>query len=914
MATDKRPPLCRVGAARGMAGPHWPPWALCATLLATLAPAAARASYIVKEFSDSFVTDKLNHMVVDEHTGRVYVGAINRLYQLSRDLDLVISVETGPEDDDPECSPANECPAYVVKRPTDNVNKALVIDKTHGTLIVCGSLFQGRCQVRNLHNVSVVERQAEEAVVANNETASTVAFIAPGPPNPPETHVLYVGVTFTGGARAPYRNEVPAVSSRSLDRDRMFTISELAVTTGTRMSINSLARERYYISYVYGFGSNGFSYFLTTQMRRSTETSPYISKLVRVCQDDPHYYSYTEIPIDCIDDKGIKYNLAQAAHVATAGSDVATKLGITAQDDVFRRCACTRSRTSGTSLRATSWSATAATWIAVSSSSRPARSASRRCRVGAARGMAGPHWPPWALCATLLATLAPAAARASYIVKEFSDSFVTDKLNHMVVDEHTGRVYVGAINRLYQLSRDLDLVISVETGPEDDDPECSPANECPAYVVKRPTDNVNKALVIDKTHGTLIVCGSLFQGRCQVRNLHNVSVVERQAEEAVVANNETASTVAFIAPGPPNPPETHVLYVGVTFTGGARAPYRNEVPAVSSRSLDRDRMFTISELAVTTGTRMSINSLARERYYISYVYGFGSNGFSYFLTTQARRSTETSPYISKLVRVCQDDPHYYSYTEIPIDCIDDKGIKYNLAQAAHVATAGSDVATKLGITAQDDVLYAVFSVSERSEGENSDKPTNKSALCVYSLKDIRHKFTRNIMEECYRGNVDRGLEFISPGKKCVSTKFELLETVGEDFCGMDVNTPIGGSMAVTAVAVLTVDTLLTSVAATSTGDFTVVFAGTATGHIKKVVVEPLSERKIKANEYGDLAVQHGSRVQADLRFDKRKQHLYVMTEKKVSKVKVQECHLYASCGECLGARDPYCGWCSLENK
>ncbi|XP_037086635.1 plexin-A4-like [Pollicipes pollicipes] len=35
---------------------------------------------------------------------------------------------------------------------------------------------------------------------------------------------------------------------------------------------------------------------------------------------------------------------------------------------------------------------------------------------------------------------------------------------------------------------------------------------------------------------------------------------------------------------------------------------------------------------------------------------------------------------------------------------------------------------------------------------------------------------------------------------------------------------------------------------------------------------------------------------------------------RVSKVKVQECHLYASCGECLGARDPYCGWCSLENK
>ncbi|XP_043213121.1 plexin-B3-like [Amphibalanus amphitrite] len=36
--------------------------------------------------------------------------------------------------------------------------------------------------------------------------------------------------------------------------------------------------------------------------------------------------------------------------------------------------------------------------------------------------------------------------------------------------------------------------------------------------------------------------------------------------------------------------------------------------------------------------------------------------------------------------------------------------------------------------------------------------------------------------------------------------------------------------------------------------------------------------------------------------------------RQVSKVKVQECHQYTTCSECLGARDPYCGWCSLENK
>ena len=50
---------------------------------------------------------------------------------------------------------------------------------------------------------------------------------------------------------------------------------------------------------------------------------------------------------------------------------------------------------------------------------------------------------------------------------------------------------------------------------------------------------------------------------------------------------------------------------------------------------------------------------------------------------------------------------------------------------------------------------------------------------------------------------------------------------------------------------------------------------------RQVVVEPLSD-VIAGTEYADLTVRQGSRVQADLRLDPSKQHLYVMTEKKVS--------------------------------
>ena len=80
------------------------------------------------------------------------------------------------------------------------------------------------------------------------------------------------------------------------------------------MFVNSLARERYPINYIYGFASEGFSYFLTSQMRH-TQPSPYHSKLVRVCHDDSDYYSYTEIPIQCMGQDGKDYSLVQVYDV-----------------------------------------------------------------------------------------------------------------------------------------------------------------------------------------------------------------------------------------------------------------------------------------------------------------------------------------------------------------------------------------------------------------------------------------------------------------------------------------------------------------------------------------------------------------------------------------------------------------------
>lgn len=476
--------------------------------------------------------------------------------------------------------------------------------------------------------------------------------------------------------------------------------------------------------------------------------------------------------------------------------------------------------------------------------------------------------------------------------------YKNNSLTYSTFSPPSPQVYVGAVNKLYQISSDLNIIAAVTTGPHNDSNECS-ILECPIDIVRRPTDNWNKVLLIDHSAGNLIVCGSLFQGICHIRSLQNVSIIEHEMQEAVVANVPNASTVAFIAPGPPVPSENNVFYVGVTFTGNS--PYRSEIPAVASRSLARDKLFQIASSAVTTGTRIFVNSYARESFLINYVYGFSSERFSYFLTTQHKSSAHNTPkeLITKLVRICQDDSNYYSYTEIPVDCISES-TKFNVVNAAHVGKPGPDLAENLGITTEDDVLFAVFSDS------NDSKNANKSALCIYSLKAIRRKFMQNI-KSCFNGIGQRGLDYISVNMPCVPTK---LQTISEDFCGLDVNSPLGGEQAIASIPVLLSELKMTSIAVTTTSNFTVVFIGTLTGQLKKVVVESSGS----AQQYALMNVDVGSKIQPDMYLDTVKYDLYLMSTHKLFKIKVYDCSVYTTCVACLSAKDPFCGWCSLENK
>lgn len=78
--------------------------------------------------------------------------------------------------------------------------------------------------------------------------------------------------------------------------------------------------------------------------------------------------------------------------------------------------------------------------------------------------------------------------------------------------------------------------------------------------------------------------------------------------------------------------------------------------------------------------------------------GFQSGNFAYFATRQPKGDNAQGgwPIISKLVRICTNDVHFWSYTEVPLECNKD-GETYNLIQDVYLSKPGYDLAISLGV-------------------------------------------------------------------------------------------------------------------------------------------------------------------------------------------------------------------------
>ncbi|GFO07417.1 nicotinamidase-like [Plakobranchus ocellatus] len=423
------------------------------------------------------------------------------------------------------------------------------------------------------------------------------------------------------------------------------------------------------------------------------------------------------------------------------------------------------------------------------------------------------------------------------------------------------------------LNENLQLQSTAQTGPQLDHPLCRPRFtniSCKNHQYEW-TNNYNKILLIDYVNKCLISCGTLYQGVCEKRSLENVTQVlsNNSYPNCVVNVNKSSYTVAFIGPGPAINSSSNVLYVANTFYDHLFA----RIPSVGSRKLSDFTLLYDDVVEEFTQSYIRFDHSRLSKFLVHYVYGFSSEGYSYILARQPR-SPDDKDYRSVVVSVCQNDKKYWSYIEVPLSCRHGDQ-EYNLLQAAFMDSAGRNLALSLGVSLQSDVLYSVFSVGE----PDSDRPTSKSALCIFPVSSIRRVIADN-RRKCFNGEGKYGGGHLANPQQCGKNTEHVID---ENYCGeVSANKPQIGTIPIVAEAVVTFPeestAVVTAVGVDITHEYTVAFVGTANGHLKKISLDS----NTTANVYESFPVAPGEAFKSDVSFDEEGEHLYLLTTKKVS--------------------------------
>uniref|UniRef100_A0A672N1R1 Plexin-A2 n=1 Tax=Sinocyclocheilus grahami TaxID=75366 RepID=A0A672N1R1_SINGR len=450
--------------------------------------------------------------------------------------------------------------------------------------------------------------------------------------------------------------------------------------------------------------------------------------------------------------------------------------------------------------------------------------------------------------------------------------------NHMTVHKTTGALYIGAVNRVYKLSSNLTLLVSHDTGPEDDNKACYPpliVQPCTEPLVS--TNNINKLLLIDYSQNRLLACGSLYQGVCKLLRLDDLFILvepSHKKEHYLSSVNQTGTMYGVIVP---SQGKDGTLFIGTALCW------------TTSYTLT---LFHHSSRFPPTPWRWSLISTSTTSMVLPVAISMSSSGPSNDLF-----------YTSRIVRLCKDDHKFHSYVSLPIGCVRNR-IEYRLLQAAYLGKPGRVLAASLNISAQDDVLFAVFSKGQKQYHH----PPDDSALCVFSIRDINARIKER-MQSCYQGEGNLELNWLL-GKDVPCTKAPV--PIDDSFCGLDINQPLGGSQLVTGHTLYTESRdRMTSVTSYVYNGYCVAFVGTKSGRLKKIRVDGPPQGGI---QYETLPViKDGSPILRDMAFSLDNSYIYVMSERQVTRVPIESCEQYGTCGECLSSGDPHCGWCVLHN-
>uniref|UniRef100_A0A8C2J142 Plexin D1 n=1 Tax=Cyprinus carpio TaxID=7962 RepID=A0A8C2J142_CYPCA len=521
--------------------------------------------------------------------------------------------------------------------------------------------------------------------------------------------------------------------------------------------------------------------------------------------------------------------------------------------------------------------------------------------------------------AVFLTALQTRTAGALKIQQAFASP---NRTNNFVVDAVSRRVYLAAVNSLYQLNATLAREVETRTGPVLDNPLCH-APQLPQTMCehqKTLTDNHNKLLALDRAQGVLLACGSVFQGFCELRAMEDASrlAVKFPQDGATVfpsmlniaANHENASTVGLVFRSHGGAAR---LLVAATYTGmgsdyfpknHSKEDLRFEnTPEIAIRSLntkDLGRLFTY-DINPSEDNVFKIKQEVKQKNKLSFVHAFVHKNYSYIaINNDANTGLKESQPNSILARICLDDPRKSaesrklteSYIQMGIQCGSNGNI-YNRLLSIYPVDISAQSAAR-----PEPYLFGVFA---RAGGQ--------SAVCAFRVADVEERI-RQGRRNCSNGpNSDvQVLDSVIQGSGAECERKGAIKLQEEQLnCGaahlqhpLALRRPLRAQPIYEALG-------LSSIAVDNVHNHTVVFLGTSWGRLVKLQesMKSIWSLRLVANE----PVHHF------MTFDPSDHnYLYLMTTHHFLRVQVSVCGLYSSCSECLSAGDAHCGWCTLERR
>lgn len=278
-------------------------------------------------------------------------------------------------------------------------------------------------------------------------------------------------------------------------------------------------------------------------------------------------------------------------------------------------------------------------------------------------------------------------------------------------DHRTGRVYIGAPNNIYQLNANLELEKHVKHSPSDE-------------------ENMNLLLLVYPNGGSLIVCGTAYDGTCSLLNLTAISDkfccgMSKDDETRVARDHPLMVIPGIVARVHLKRRQLDVLIVTKKVKTFSERTY-----FLSVHRLQRDGQGTEVFGSVAKLTSRNMQRFDHEGFRMFQDGDFVYTIFSR-LTQKGNDLSERSLFVS---RFCVNDIDFYSYTEVPLTCGEQ-----NSVTAATMAPAGRVLAEQLHIGPDDQVLFGVF----------HQMYNNLDSLCLYSLKSINQAVER-IRTTCYK--------------------------------------------------------------------------------------------------------------------------------------------------------------------